>query len=454
MRKELPLCIFVVFCLLIGMTSVLAQLDLNERNSLPSDRILIGVPDDDDSDDECDDECDDYPAPVARTGQTMSYGCGDDGDLQKGACWPEPRFTDNLNGTVTDHLTGLVWLMDATRFSARGWNPALNACNNLADDGLALTDGSVAGDWRLPNSKELRRLIDFGESNPALPFGHPFTVPAGGVFWSSTTATNNTGRAWTIDDGTMVNDPKGTPNWVWPVRDAVPEDLGPAPVPKTGQIFSFGSRDDGELQKGVAWPDPRFTDNLNGTVTDKLTGLIWLQDATRFSDLSFVEALITCNTLADDGIDLTDESLVGDWRLPSVWELGSLTDFGEKGPALPDGHPFVANNAGTYWTSTTSVADVGRAWTMGLGIGKVSSLPKDDLNQVWPVRDCVPYNDDDDEDGDEDSGAFMEETLDVTGFGNPFVDLTTVEEPVEEKRPTTQDRATRIQRRNARPSRK
>ena len=103
-------------------------------------------------------------APVAKTGQTNSYGSGDDGDLQKGVDWPDPRFIDNLDGTVTDHLTGLVWLKDASRFSNRGWNPALNACNNLAEDGVDLTDGSVAGDWRLPNSKELRRLIDFSNS--------------------------------------------------------------------------------------------------------------------------------------------------------------------------------------------------------------------------------------------------------------------------------------------------
>jgi hypothetical protein len=33
-----------------------------------------------------------------------------------------------------------------------------------------------------------------------------------------------------------------------------------APVPKTGQTISYGTRDDGALQKGVAWPTPRFTD--------------------------------------------------------------------------------------------------------------------------------------------------------------------------------------------------
>ena len=31
-----------------------------------------------------------------------------------------------------------------------------------------LTDGSVAGNWRLPNVKELQSLIDFAYSKPAL----------------------------------------------------------------------------------------------------------------------------------------------------------------------------------------------------------------------------------------------------------------------------------------------
>ena len=26
--------------------------------------------------------------------------------------WPSPRFIDNLDGTVTDDLTGLMWLKD------------------------------------------------------------------------------------------------------------------------------------------------------------------------------------------------------------------------------------------------------------------------------------------------------------------------------------------------------
>jgi len=53
----------------------------------------------------------------------------------------------------------------------------------------------------------------------------------------------------------------------------------PTQVPKTGQTTKYSDGDDGDLQKCVAWPDPRFTDNGDGTVTDNLTGLIWLKEA-------------------------------------------------------------------------------------------------------------------------------------------------------------------------------
>ena len=41
-----------------------------------------------------------------------------------------------------------------------------------------------------------------------------------------------------------------------------------APVEKSGQTTSYATGDDGDLEKGVAWPSPRFTDNGDGTVTD------------------------------------------------------------------------------------------------------------------------------------------------------------------------------------------
>ena len=138
------------------------------------------------------------PAPVAKTGQTTAYATGDDGDLEKGVAAPTPRFTDNGNGAVTDRLTGLVWLKDgicekfwgsdSATVNPRPWAQAVQSANLLATGSCGLNDGSRAGDWRLPNRKELDTLIDLGRSNPALPEGWPLGDSVLGVFyWTSTT---------------------------------------------------------------------------------------------------------------------------------------------------------------------------------------------------------------------------------------------------------------------------
>ena len=125
---------------------------------------------------------------VAQTGQKQCWdskgepiacaGTGQDGDIQAGVPWPTPRFIDNGDGTVTDNLTGLVWLKNANPFGFRTWEQALTVCNSLASGSYGLTDGSAAGDWRLPNIKEIESLVDYGHVGPCLPAGHPFVERA------------------------------------------------------------------------------------------------------------------------------------------------------------------------------------------------------------------------------------------------------------------------------------
>ena len=135
-------------------------------------------------------------APVPKTGQTTPYAPGDDGTLQKGVATRTPRFTDNANGTVTDNLTGLIWLKDANSFGVlKSWDEALSAAATLASGTFNLTDGSKAGDWRLPNLRELQSLIDYGQFNPPLPANHPFTGVQSYYYWSSTTDTGDTTSA-------------------------------------------------------------------------------------------------------------------------------------------------------------------------------------------------------------------------------------------------------------------
>ena len=140
---------------------------------------------------------------------------------------PDPRFTDNQDGTVTDNLTRLVWPKNTNCFGMRDWKGALLAAKSLdegdcgPDPELVLSDGSSAGDWRLPTMKELCTLIDFGRRDPALPNGHMFSDAPSGYHWSATTIDYHPEMAWIVyfESGTScyenVNNRAG---YVWPVR--------------------------------------------------------------------------------------------------------------------------------------------------------------------------------------------------------------------------------------------
>jgi hypothetical protein len=163
-------------------------------------------------------------APVPQTGQSVSYYEGDDGDLQLGVPWPEPRFTDNGDGTVKDRLTRLVWLKNANCFGPIDWYAAMDAANNLADGQCGLADSSVPGDWHLPNVREILSLVDYDRWGPALPSGQPFTgvqtTGVQGYYWSSTTPPPNSDGAEVVSmhASTVFNEWKGVGLSVWAVR--------------------------------------------------------------------------------------------------------------------------------------------------------------------------------------------------------------------------------------------
>ncbi len=68
---------------------------------------------------------------VAVTGQTAVYERGDDGDIQAGVRFATARVREAGNGTVTDTLTGLIWLQDASCFGPRTWSETLTAIHAL-----------------------------------------------------------------------------------------------------------------------------------------------------------------------------------------------------------------------------------------------------------------------------------------------------------------------------------
>jgi hypothetical protein len=167
-------------------------------------------------------------APVPKTGLTGTFGTRDDGDLEKGVAWPTPRFIDNKNGTVTDKLTRLIWTKNACAFGQKTWADALSAANSLASGTIAgLTDGSKAGDWRLPNVRELQTLVDYGRSYPAFPApaDFPFTGAQSDRYWSSSSRGMNDPpsavQAWHVyfgDGSVNSNTGKGNLYYMWCVR--------------------------------------------------------------------------------------------------------------------------------------------------------------------------------------------------------------------------------------------
>jgi hypothetical protein len=156
---------------------------------------------------------------------------GQTADLQKSDS-ASPRFTDNANGTVKDNLTGLIWLKDPNCLGRQSWLNASHEADTLANGACGLTDGSVAGDWRLPTDKEFRSLSSFGQGHPALPSGHPFIgveetrfywarpSPRSGVtYWQVNLVRDRRGGLPLYHDSTGQKTYQGSDTaFVWPVR--------------------------------------------------------------------------------------------------------------------------------------------------------------------------------------------------------------------------------------------
>ena len=347
---------------------------------------------------------------LPATGQKISFAAGDDAALSKGVAWNAAvRFTDNGDGTITDGLTGLIWLRDAGCLGTALWPEALTAANSLANGQCGLSDGSVAGTWRLPNLIEIESLIDVSAANPALSAGNPFSNTLGnwGTYWTSTSYYGgNTGssEAWPIrlSDGRYMNDASvnvkaNASNQVWAVKGA--GNGGTIKLAATGFYIPYAAGDDGTILAGVPLTAPRFIDNNNGTITDTMTGLVWLKLANCISGTWF-DALASVNSLATGLCGLADASSAGQWRMPNRNELESLSDRAQTNLAQyfdytylnRDGSiyqpPIFTNYVETqfYWTSTTDAADPTQAWTVYSCDFGVYDIPKSSIGYSLAVR--------------------------------------------------------------------
>jgi chitodextrinase/photosystem II stability/assembly factor-like uncharacterized protein len=327
-----------------------------------------------------------------RTGQTTSYYPGDDGDIQAGVAWPDPRFTDNGDGTITDNLTGLVWTKDAGTPTANSCTGGTKAWQDALDYVACLNTNNYLGhnDWRLPNINELESLSNAGEpSNLWLDTQGFYNFQSG--YWSSTSVSGYSVYAWAFRSGVGPGGIDKTYDgyyFVLPVRSVT---APPAQIQRTGQTISYAPNDDGDIEAGVVWPTPRFTDDGDGTVTDNLTGLLWTKDASTPTVGSCTGGTTTWQDALNYVACLNSNNYLGhsDWRLPNKEELGSLIDYGQSNPALQNGHPFINVYSGYgYWLSTTYAA-----WDINAHLIYIADLGSFAFDYktashyyVWPVR--------------------------------------------------------------------
>ena len=115
--------------------------------------------------------------------------------------WPDDRYEVHGDGTVTDTVTGLMWMQcslgqtysdydcsdetDATKYN---WRVALEA----AEDHKFATHT----DWRLPNIKELDSLVAYNRHDPAIN-STVFPNTPTSSYWSASPYTSSS-AAWTL----------------------------------------------------------------------------------------------------------------------------------------------------------------------------------------------------------------------------------------------------------------
>ncbi|MFO1428899.1 MAG: DUF1566 domain-containing protein [Candidatus Competibacteraceae bacterium] len=152
------------------------------------------------------------------------------------------RYVDCGNGTVTDTVTGLIWLKNAYCFgnTTQLYKDAIAAAANLADGNCGLSDHSKPGDWRLPTPGEWQATVHqasvlgcTGSNGPSLTNTpgiacynagpQPFPNVTTSYFWSSTSLEDNPSQVHVIllYDSLFYGNPKngtGGSVYAWPVR--------------------------------------------------------------------------------------------------------------------------------------------------------------------------------------------------------------------------------------------
>ncbi len=284
----------------------------------------------------------DLTYPIVDTGQT---GCYDDSakisppregrafygqDAQVNG--HQPSYTDNGDGTVSDNVTGLMWMKSPSKTLTTFDDAVKNAakCRVGGHD-----------DWRLPSIKELYSLILFsGETGQSGKTSVPYLdAKAFDFFYGDEIGQSRfiDVQCWTTAEytGTTMG---GNPT-VFGVNFADGRIKGYPKVSPRGENHLVARYVRGNSEYGKN----KFKDNGDGTVTDEATGLMW-QQSDSGKGMNWEETLAYAENL-----ELAGHS---DWRLPNAKELQSILDYSSI-PAINQKFFKMSDKEAWYWSGTT-----------------------------------------------------------------------------------------------------
>ncbi|WP_027185597.1 DUF1566 domain-containing protein [Desulfovibrio inopinatus] len=223
-------------------------------------------------------------------------------DAQFNPASQQMSYTDNGDGTVTDNLTGLMW-MQADDGEEHIWAEAVADCKYLTLSGYS--------DWRLPSLHELFGIVDKGKSNPAI---NPLFTTNFSMYWTSDTDASYNDRAWFILF--------------------------------YGGITLSGSKYDAHgvrcTRSQTIRPEKEYIVN-NDVVFDTSTNLMWMQSDDGILR-NWENSLSYCENLTFAGYS--------DWHLPNINEVESILDLTKQFP-VSSIDPVFSCQFGSYWSSST-----------------------------------------------------------------------------------------------------
>ena len=173
-----------------------------------------------------------------------------------------------------------------------------------------------------------------------------------------------------------------------------------AKLMKTGQITSYRTGDDGDIEAGrevdfftLAENNPfgntnRFTDELGGQVYANNIFIDWsgFDGSTVLGFYNGAGAMNT-NRLWDDGIDWAAGLTVAtytDWRISNIDELESLRN--KSLSSMLNYFPVNKNGLNNIWSSTTDPADTARAFYLTTIQKEGTAIKTSSSFRVMPVR--------------------------------------------------------------------